>query len=126
MGGRPKGRCMVCQVQKYLLLAKTSQCCSQRIVIVNSTLSSEITKNLSTEIHRNCFPCKLKHAQLCGVLTYMPTHEHIFFIYSSPSDTYLTIILLKACTYPLALYYLTLAVAIFMYSVSAATFFVSR
>ena len=68
--GKPRGRCMVCEIQKYI-----EHCCSQR-----TNNCHKFKWNSFKLLHRikNCCSWKLHaRAQLCGVLTYMYIHFHL-------------------------------------------------
>ena len=88
-------------------------CCSERTVIVNSNAFKWSPTIKLLYRSRNCCPCKL-------YLLSCVESSQILFSFSSPSNTYLIILLLKACTHPLyalhyTLYHLILTVAVFMY-----------
>ena len=93
--GRPKGRCMVRKVQEYktLLFTVNSHCkfSCEIVILTNKPLYGS----------RNCCPCKL-HMLSCVESSHVSSY--IFFIYSSPSNTYLIILHLEACTYPLSMF----------------------
>ena len=85
------------------------------------TPSSEIVKTIAIKLlykSRNCYPCKL-HVLSCVESLHTCTY---LFMYNSPSNTYLVILLLEGYTHPLCTFCsIPPDLAVIMYFVSATT-----